>query len=609
MTTLTLNLFRGEIPRASVRHLPETFAHVARNARLTSGALAPMRTPRMRIQFDDLDYTLRYAYPARDDAGQVAWLTWDKAGISVVEAPLVNDAHRRLYWTGDGAPKYTTFARLQAGQPPFELGVPAPEPGFTVTASGGESEDAETRSYVLLYVTSMGEEGPPTEPITVTGVDDDDWTIGSLPNGPTDGAPRDVNRLRIYRTVVGESTVEYFRVAELPLGGLTEYVDNMPNLDAVEQPVLVSTSFAAPPAELQGLCALPNGYLAGFVGRDIYFSEPYRPHAWPEAYVVSVPDNIVGLGVSGSVLMVMTEGVPYAAAGVNPAAVALRDFGAVAPCVSAGSIVEGGAGVYYASPEGLMLLAQTGASLITRDLIDRHQWNNEYLAALIQAAQHQSDQYFAIVNEHKAFLFNPRSQESAFVQVDPYISVTGLGLDRANGRTLMFTRNAVWELDPIATPLADYEWVSREYVLPRPVNFGAVRILVEPDPREELDEEDIADLEAYNAARAAHPLDALNHHPLGGVAVYDDVPAQRPQYRQPLGGSPLYNVAQETERNAGTIEVFADRRLVLQGSYSADRTLRLPSGFKARTWQVRLLGTAPVYAVKLAETRKELMDV
>ena len=39
-----------------------------------------------------------------------------------------------------------------------------------------------------------------------------------------------------------------------------------------------------PPATLKGFIAMPNGFLIGFDGNNIYMSEAYHFHAWPAEY-------------------------------------------------------------------------------------------------------------------------------------------------------------------------------------------------------------------------------------------------------------------------------------------------------------------------------------
>ena len=58
---------------------------------------------------------------------------------------------------------------------------------------------------------------------------------------------------------------------------------------------------------------MPNGILVGAQGTTLYFSEPYQPQAFSDAFTLSVDSPIVGLGVYGSSLVVATEKNPFIA--------------------------------------------------------------------------------------------------------------------------------------------------------------------------------------------------------------------------------------------------------------------------------------------------------
>ena len=73
---------------------------------------------------------------------------------------------------------------------------------------------------------------------------------------------------------------------------------------------LETTNYSLPPAGLQGIIAMPNGFLMGWVGSDVYCSEPYQPHAWPVEYITSTEYPVVGMGVLGTTCVVCTRAFP-----------------------------------------------------------------------------------------------------------------------------------------------------------------------------------------------------------------------------------------------------------------------------------------------------------
>src|SRR5690606_18334280 len=101
-----------------------------------------------------------------------------------------------------------------------------------------------------------------------------------------------------------------------------------------------SRHWTAPPDALSGLTAMPNGMMAAFVGKDLYFCEPFRPHAWPEIYVLTTDFPIVALGALGTTLWVLTEGYPYRVSGTTPGSMVMDKVEANLPCVNARAVVD-----------------------------------------------------------------------------------------------------------------------------------------------------------------------------------------------------------------------------------------------------------------------------
>lgn len=184
-----------------------------------------------------------------------------------------------------------------------------------------------------------------------------------------------VNGLRLYRSVEGQ----YLLVAE---GNVTdtEYTDD--KLAAELGEPCPSILWSHPPSRttngatkyLDGIINLPNGMVAGFLGRDVYFAEPYKPFAWPETYIQTVDDLIIGLGRMDTTLAVLTTGVPYFMQGSHPENMNVVKGDMEQACVSKRSIVSMGRSVFYASPDGLMALTPGGSGIITEGLFDREYW-------------------------------------------------------------------------------------------------------------------------------------------------------------------------------------------------------------------------------------------
>lgn len=137
-----------------------------------------------------------------------------------------------------------------------------------------------------------------------------------------------------------------------------------------------SLLWSEPPAALRGLINLPNGMMAGFVSRDLYLCEPYRPYAWPESYINTLDYKIVGLGRMDTTLAVLTEGAPYFLQGSSPETMVVVKSDIEQSCVAKRSIVSMGGIVLYASPDGLIMLRPGGSDILTDGVFDRTTWQD-----------------------------------------------------------------------------------------------------------------------------------------------------------------------------------------------------------------------------------------
>jgi hypothetical protein len=98
----------------------------------------------------------------------------------------------------------------------------------------------------------------------------------------------------------------------------TTYTDSVASESLGE--VLPTEIYDAPNDDTIGLVEHPSGFLAGFFGKTLCFSEIGAPHAWPIDYRLATNHDIVGLGVFGNSVVVTTKGWPYIAIGSDPSA-------------------------------------------------------------------------------------------------------------------------------------------------------------------------------------------------------------------------------------------------------------------------------------------------
>ena len=609
MTAIRIDNFGGTAPRRSERLLPESFAAVAENTNLTSGELRGFNQLKEVQDFsaDVANVNTVFRLPAEDSDAEV-WVRFAQTNVEFHKGPLVNDSFKRYYWTGESAyPEYNSRTRINAGSSAYKLGVLAPTAAPSLVVTGG-SGDTVSRSYVYTFVSSFGEEGPPSDPVLVTGFANGSWDLSALETTMTDISLRDITHKNIYRTVQGENSTSFFFVAQIALA-TTTYSDTAVDSTIVLNSILESAGFVAPPADLAGLTVMPNGILAGFIGRDLYFCEPYRPHAWPVSYILSVDFPIVGLGVLGSSLIVCTTSAPYVVSGITPASMTLNKLDTIEPCLSARSIVSTQDGVYYASKNGYVLVTPGGANLVTRPLLTSDQWNSLYTPATIFAARY-STRIMGFDSLIRGFIFDYNEPNTALVKLtEATVSLTQLvdiWTDRASGNLYFLINKKVYEFDPLDSVGQTYTWRSKQFDLPRPCNMAAA--MVKAETSEVVPAELITARQTYNASLiAAGGLAPVNHMAVNGAyrKIEPDASLSEPPKAE-VGGSPILDAAGSSLNGTITVKLWADGVLVVDRQVTANGAFRIPSKRQAHVWQVELTSDLPIYSFVMATTRKEL---
>jgi len=569
--------FMGESPRTIPRLLPDSMAQQAYNTKLDNGALKPIHRARFDKRLDEQAQTI-YLH-------QGEWIGWNEV-VDVVRGPVAED---RLYFTGDGAPKIRIDGDV------MDLAVPAPD-GKPVASIDAEPNPllSSTIIYAYTWVTSLGEESEPSPlsdgilwspgiPVTVKGF-----------SQPPDN--RRVTLMRIYRSQTSTTgATELYFIAERP-AGVGDFIDD--DLEIVEP--LPSQDFNPPPSDLKGITALPNGILAAFSGKRLYFSEPYYPHAWPEKYVLTTDFEIVGLGAFGSSVAILTTGTPYIASGTSPESMVMEKLELNLPCISARSIVDLGYSVAYASHLGLVSISSSGANVVTTGVLTRDQWlqMNPYSFVAGQFAGRWMASY-AYTDEggegKRGIIIIDLSGDQAFlIRNSDYAD--SMFYDIGSGSVyLLKSGTDIYEWDAISEPFGEQLWRSKRFVIPTETNFGA--LLVEGDDvttaaqKKSLQEKAKAIMVANRAIMdTGRSGGEIGGAPIGVV---------------PFGGSLLDAV--EGDQTSLAVSVFADEKLVFTTS-RLNSVVRLPAGFLARNWEIEVRGNIQVSQITMATSASEMAE-
>lgn len=387
MSLVSISSFNGLRPITEPRLLSLDEATVARNLRLTSGAIQPLGGTTILKALKRIAPKTIWRY-GTDPGEQSYWFEFAD-DTDIVNSPIPSDQWARAYWTDGVKPKYAPNSILLSGTGAYpggsyDLGIPAPTTAITVTSFSTPTNAAlaEKRIYAYTYVSAYGEEGPPSVDSPIVTVDPDQ-PVTMQGMEPPSGA-FNIATIRIYRSSTVGSSAAYQFVDEIPVSQ-TSYTDN--KLQGELGEVMMSQEWEAPPATLRGLKMMASGSLIGFSGNNVHLSEPNMPHAWPHRFTIDLP--IVGIGVFRQSAVILTTGVPYVMTGVDPAAMTPERMEVPQACLSKRSIVDAGDGVIYASPDGLVSIGSAGISVLTLKLMTAKQWM-EYNPASMIGVLHDS---------------------------------------------------------------------------------------------------------------------------------------------------------------------------------------------------------------------------
>lgn len=517
-----------------------------------------------------------------------------------------------LLQTTDYTAVQTVFSPV--GSPPhLSFPLATLEPGLSTSQSGinmwGDfvtSDIIESRSYVYTWVSAYNEEGPPSPPTILDGWSNGTWTLGLWQPPPDDqGILRNLKSINIYRTVPGQggSTVFFF-VANVPVG-TPNYVDKNPNNTIALNQQLESTNWFPPPENLQGLIAMQNGMVAGFIGNEIWFCVPFRPHAWDPTTTLTVDYPVVGLGLTNGTLVVCTSANPFIISGSSPGNMVQQKCANAHPCLSRGSILDGDGAVSYMSPNGLIQVTPAGVASNTTDLwFTRENWQQltpqKYTHAIFLASC-----YYALGTDsppsvspadtsmaQKGFTIELDQDNTSFtiwpqpgghrLGFNPLTSPTGFDIqnvmsDPWTGIGMLISNGDVWYFDfsdsnPAMIP---YTWVSKIYQQNAKRNYEAMKVFFKVPPNTP------AQGQYRNEAPASDPSwNTLATGQWGIIKTFVDVDG------------------------TGNLTLIDAREIRKSGEL-----LRIVDGFKAEQWQWEIDARVNISNVQIATTAKELASV
>lgn len=446
------------------------------------------------------------------------------------------------------------------------------------------------RTYVYTYYTAWEEESVPSEPSPAVYVrEGQSVTVSGLPTTWTHGAGYQTTgmKLRIYRTVAGVSGTEYFRVGEITLGSSSTFVDEVDVATLDADTLLESADYDAPEATMQGMMTIHNSMIVGFFGNTVCFSEPGKPHAWPIKYRQQIDANIVALGAFGTTLLVLTEKTPWVLTGNNPTAQSLARTDYILPCLSKRSVVNIGFGVMWSSAGGLAVYSTTiGTDYLTKNV---HSWTTWPAAVTPRnlMGEYYRGRYFGC-DTANTFIFERNDQVGGhLIETDVYFTAAHY---RAVDDAFYYVADSkvhLWN-SPNEGPTV-LDWKSKVFTTKEYVNFGAARVIADYGAGEGS-----AEIETVNSAITLANQAVIDAGTEAGFLGGDDVGMLE------VASSRLTPL-QSAEFSA-TFQLFVNKQLIFSTTRTSDLPFRLPTGYRADTFEIRVATTARVRAIHLAES-------
>lgn len=552
MSRIDLLGFRGSNQAANPRLLNEAVGVNAVNLEPGRNDFRPLRDLLTVATVPSSPQALTIYRMGRDVVSDsLYWLSWSTA-VSVARGFDGDDTTERTYFTGSGTPKFTSNA-IGLGSAPYpqatrEFGVPAPISAPTITLdTDGPDGTASTVFYVHTFVNDLGWESAPSPPnagISIKpGAIVDITDLEAAPAGNYG-----ITLRRIYRTQADATgAAEFFFLREIAIG-TTSTEDDARKLGET----LATVGYLPLPAAAFGLIALWNGMFGALAGRRALVSEAGAIYAFKADNDIPVVDTPVASAKWEQNWLVLTTGRPVLIQGQDPIGMSDTPLAIAAPCVSARSVVAFAHGVVWASNEGLAYAGNSGQMMLTEPsaaapegVLTPRQW--KALVPSTMVAGRWGRFYACSYNDGsglKGFLFDPLNPGGGIT----YLSFgwNACWYDELADQLFVLVGGNVRKFAGANTFLTG-DFTSKRFVQTRPLNYSHAKVVA-----------------------SAYPLTVTF----------------TARIRDPLTG------VETTHTEARTID--------------GDRAFTLKRGFLADDWQIRVQGSSPVEAVRLATNIKLL---
>lgn len=486
--------FMGENRALEPKLLPDSVCTISRNQKPGRGDLRSWKSPLTVATIPSGRQTI-YRMGRDVNTDTQYWLSWNSV-VHAVRGFSASDTTEQTFFTGDGAPKFTNNLSLDGTDPQDNpstsrpMGIPAPTGAAAVSGTSPTPDPLapptiESYFYVYTYVNDLGWESAPS-PVSAEVERD---ILGSTAISGFSAVPSgnyNVATIRIYKTQTGSNTSDFYFLREIPYGTpsttddnrtLGELMETLTWLPAPGVPTGGIVNTTEP--NLSNLTAMWNGMMAGITGNSVRICEAYTPYAWPAAYDILPPDGKpVGLGVFGQSMLVLTTARPLLVSGSGPDSMDQQPVEMPQGCVASRSIVSMGAGVAWASEDGLCWFGAGGPRIVTAGVMTREDWQALVPSSII--GQMYEGLYFGSYDAgagRKGFMIDPSGASGIYFLDTGY---SAMHFDELKDQLYVLSGTNVqrWDAGSALTFVAR----SKVFKQPFPHNFGAAEVIASAYP-------------------------------------------------------------------------------------------------------------------------------
>ena len=501
MARAAIEVFGGIRPRFG-RHMgDQSRASIAENVKLWHGTLAPFRKPKaVHSAASCVNALFVYGCTVVTDVNPCASFAYDPficgqlfaTDICGFNFPVVAEFPESGCLSDNVEPEWRRLGVVAPS--PVTFVVPAlTAPIAAPSIVQGEQLEREHRDYVITYVNSRGQESARSDNSPdAQDADISAQAIITIPPRPDPANLWDIVAARVYRLMSGnidgqqsEEAPDYAFAFEVPLDPAVwsdpiTVTDTTPASRLGETPPHVHA--VPPPAGLSGITVLSSGALVGFVGKNLWFSEPLQPHSWPCS--MRLDDCIRGIREADGSLYVATDGRPYVVSIANKVEDCLccREVYMhvePAPMVSdMRGMVATNTGAIWPTNDGLARMSGRGLSLITHSEMAEDDWA-KFVPNTIVSGQHNG-RYYGFGARALTFDYTDSIYADGDVGAGSRLSTLSYNVDAVfstrQGHMYVAMGNTVYAWDA-GDENETYTWRSKLNQAHSVINWSAARVL------------------------------------------------------------------------------------------------------------------------------------